>query len=211
MKKIFNAILLAFAVVLPSMSQTLQVSGVVTDSKTKETLPGVNVFIEGTTTGTITDINGKYNITVDDENAVLVFSFVGMQTVKEKVSGRTVINVAMSPATESLNEVMVVAYGVSTKEAYTGAADVVNKDVIEDRPVTSFQKALQGTTTGLQVTTSSGQPGAGSTVRIRGIGSLSASSAPLYVLDLYPPRKGLEEAPYGPAAELYQEKHPVRI
>ncbi len=186
MKKIFKAILLAFAMVMPAMGQTLQVSGVVTESKTKETLPGVNVFVEGTTAGTITDINGKYSISVSDENAVLVFSFVGMETVKEKINGRTVINVEMSPTTESLKEVMVVAYGVATKEAYTGAADVVNKEVIEDRPVTSFQKALQGTTTGLQVTTSSGQPGAGSTVRIRGIGSLSASSAPLYVLDGVP-------------------------
>ena len=186
MKKIFTALLLAFAIVMPSMSQNLQVSGVITDSQTKETLPGVNVFIEGTTTGTITDINGRYSITISDENAVLVFSFVGMETVKEKINGRSVINITMSLSSESLNEVMVVAYGVATKEAYTGAAQVVDKEVIQDRPVTSFQKALQGTTSGLQVTSSSGQPGAGSTVRIRGIGSLSASSSPLYVLDGVP-------------------------
>jgi TonB-linked SusC/RagA family outer membrane protein len=186
MKKIFAALLLSFIVVLPSLSQNLQVSGVVTDSKTKETLPGVNVFLEGTTTGTITDINGRYSITVSGKNAVLVFSFVGMETVKEKVNGRTTINVSLSPAIASLNEVMVVAYGVATKEAYTGAAQVVDKEVIQDRPVTSFQKALQGTTSGLQVTSSSGQPGSTATVRIRGIGSLSAGSSPLYVLDGVP-------------------------
>jgi len=135
MKKIFRAMLLAFVVVLPTMSQNLQVSGVVTDSQTKETLPGVNVFIEGTTTGTITDINGKYSIAVSNKNAVLVYSFVGMETVKEKVNERSVINVSLSPSIASLNEVMVVAYGVATKEAYTGAAQVVDKEVIQERPV----------------------------------------------------------------------------
>ena len=186
MKNILLALFLTFVGVLSSAGQVLKVTGTVTDRETKETLPGVNVVIQGSTVGTMTDINGKYTIEVPDKNAVLVFSFVGMEKVIENVKGRSVINVAMTPTIESLSEVMVVAYGVATKEAYTGAADVVGKDVIQDRPVTSFQKALQGTTTGLQVTTSSGQPGASSTVRIRGIGSLSASSAPLYVLDGVP-------------------------
>jgi TonB-linked SusC/RagA family outer membrane protein len=163
-----------------------KVTGVVTDRLSGETLPGVNVVVEGTSSGTTTDLDGRYSIEVAGDSAVLLFSFVGMETVREKVDGRSVIDVAMAPATEQLHEVMVVAYGVATKEAYTGAAEVVDKEVIENRPVTSFQKALQGTTAGLQVVSSSGQPGAGTTVRIRGIGSLSASSAPLYVLDGVP-------------------------
>ncbi len=185
MKQIIVGTILALFLAFPVLGQR-QVTGVITDRHSGETLPGVNVAIAGMAAGTITDVDGSYSITVPDDSVVLVFSFVGMETVKEKVGNRTVINVAMVPATEQLQEVMVVAYGVATKEAYTGAAEVVDKEVIENRPVTSFQKALQGTTAGLQVVSSSGQPGAGTTVRIRGIGSLSASSAPLYVLDGVP-------------------------
>ncbi len=187
MKQIFGGIIIwLWATGMPSFAQNHQISGTVTDKQTGESILGVNVVIEGTATGTTTDYNGHYSIEVSADSSVLIFSFVGMETVKEKVNGRSVINVAMAPATEMLGEVMVVAYGVATIEAYTGAAEVVDKKVIQNRPVTSFQKALQGTTAGLQVTSSSGQPGAGTTVRIRGIGSLSASSAPLYVLDGVP-------------------------
>lgn len=169
-----------------SMAQNMQITGTVIDKSTNETLPGVNVIVEGTSIGTVTDIDGKYVINITNNKSVLVFSFIGMETVSEKTNARLEINVLMQESSNNLGEVIVVAYGSTTKEAYTGAAQVVKKEVIENRPVTSFQKALQGTTSGLQVTSSSGQPGASATVRIRGIGSLTAGSSPLYVLDGVP-------------------------
>jgi len=173
-------------IIFPAISQNLMVGGEVTDLKTGEPLPGVNIIIEGTFTGTTTDFDGKYIIEVTESDATLVFSFIGMNPVKEKIDGRKIINVALGANSEVLNDVMVVAYGTTTKEAFTGAAEVVGSEALEARPVTSFEKALQGTTAGLQVTSSSGQPGSTATVRIRGVGSMSANSAPLYVIDGVP-------------------------
>jgi TonB-linked SusC/RagA family outer membrane protein len=186
MKNIIKSLFLLLIVAMPAMAQNIQVTGTVIDRVTDETLPGVNVVVDGTSIGTVTDIDGRYSIKVTDKNSVLVFSFIGMETKKEKVNGRKVVDISLSQSLNNLDEVIVVAYGASTKEAYTGAAKVVKNDVIENRPVTNFQKALQGTTSGLQVTSSSGQPGSTATVRIRGIGSLNAGSAPLYVLDGVP-------------------------
>ena len=166
--------------------QNFTVEGTVTDKTTGETMPGVNVIVDGLMLGTVTDMDGYYTIDLPSDEVVLVYSFIGMGDVKEKVNGRSTIDVQLTEDSAILEDVIVVAYGTSTKEAFTGAAQVVKKEVLEDRPVTSFEKSLQGTTAGLQVNTSSGQPGAGSTVRIRGIGSLSASSAPLYVIDGVP-------------------------
>lgn len=186
MKTITWGILLNLLMLSSIWGQGIQVEGIVTEESTGETLPGVNVLIEGTTIGTVTNLDGYYTLDVPSQKAVLVFSFIGMNSVKETVNGRTNIDVILTSDSEQLDDVIVVAYGTTTKEAYTGAAQVVDSEIIEDRPVTSFEKALQGTTAGLQVTSSSGQPGSSATVRIRGIGSLSASSAPLYVVDGVP-------------------------
>ncbi|MCX2743829.1 TonB-dependent receptor [Mangrovivirga sp. M17] len=166
-------------------AQELAVEGKVKDEN-GEFLPGVNVVIEGTTQGTVTNFNGYYTLTVPDKDSKLVFSFIGTETVVVPVNNRSTINVTLKQTVQELESVMVVAYGTTTEEAYTGAASVVDSKVIENRPVTSFEKSLQGTTPGLMVSSSSGQPGSGSTIRIRGIGSLSASSAPLFVLDGIP-------------------------
>ncbi|PWJ38578.1 SusC/RagA family TonB-linked outer membrane protein [Sediminitomix flava] len=184
MKKIIGSLFFSLFCINTIIAQSLQVKGKVIDED-GEGIPGVNVSVEGTTTGTITNLDGNYQITIQNESATLVYSFVGMKTAKEQVSGRSTINVTMQFDVQELADVMVVAYGTSTKEAYTGAAQVVDNEVLENRPVTSFEKALQGTTAGLMVTSSSGQPGAASTVRIRGIGSFSGG-APLYVLDGVP-------------------------
>ncbi|GJM63255.1 TonB-dependent receptor [Persicobacter diffluens] len=185
MKRIIGSLFFCLTLVGQVIAQGIQVKGKVTDDQ-GESIPGVNVLVEGTAQGSITDIEGNYQITVDSQEDFLVFSFVGMQNQKQQVKGRSIINVTMQSDVTELENVMVVAYGTATKEAFTGAAEVVGNEVIEARPVTSFEKALQGTTAGLMVSSSSGQPGAGSTVRIRGIGSLSASSSPLYVLDGVP-------------------------
>jgi len=186
MKKILSGFLLSFIVMCSGLAQGVAVEGVVTDKSNGLTLPGVNVFIEGTQIGTVTNMDGYYTIEVSSADVTLVYSFIGMNTVKEVVNNRTSINVQLVPDSEQLDDVIVVAYGTTTKEAYTGSAEVIGNEVIEDRPVTSFEKALQGTTAGLQVTSSSGQPGSSATVRIRGIGSLNASSSPLYVVDGVP-------------------------
>ncbi|MFC2109896.1 SusC/RagA family TonB-linked outer membrane protein [Bacteroidota bacterium] len=163
-------------------AQSITVEGNVND-ESGVPLPGVTIIVEGTSQGTLTDFNGYYTLSVPSGNAKIVFSYIGMKTITELVNNRTTINAVLKENFEQLESVIVVAYGTSTKEAYTGAAAIVDNETIEDRPVSSFEKALQGTTAGLMVSSSSGQPGAGSTVRIRGIGSLSASSAPLFILD----------------------------
>ncbi len=184
-KKILSVLFLQLFLAGALLGQGLKVQGTVVDN-TGAPLPGVNVLLQGTYTGTVTNIDGFYLLEVPSKESVLVFSFIGMTNVVEPVDGRTMINVTMSDDSQQLEDVIVVAYGTSTKEAYTGAAQVIESEMMEDRPVTSFEKALQGTTAGLQISSSSGQPGSGTTVRIRGIGSLSASSAPLYVIDGVP-------------------------
>lgn len=163
-------------------AQAITVEGNVNDEYGMP-LPGVTIVVAGTSQGSTTDFNGFYTMSVPSGDAKLVFSYVGMRTLTEPVNNRLIINVVLKENLEELESVIVVAYGTSTKEAYTGAASVVSSETIEDRPVSSFAKALQGTTPGLLVSSSSGQPGSGSTIRIRGIGSLSAGSAPLFVLD----------------------------
>ena len=178
--------LLSLVLSTTGWSQSSSISGTVTEKATGETLPGVHVQVAGTTNGTITDFNGFYTLAVSEDADSLTFSFIGMNATTVAINGRTTIDIALSDDVTQLEEVIIVAYGTSTKEAFTGAAEVVEKKVLEDRPVTSFEKSLQGTTAGLQVSSSSGQPGATASVRIRGIGSLSAGSSPLYVIDGVP-------------------------
>jgi len=168
-----------------TFAQSITVEGNVNDEN-GQPLPGVTIVVAGTSQGSLTDFNGYYTISAPSGNAKLVFSYIGMQTLTVPINNKLVVNAVLRENLEQLETVMIVAYGTTTKEAYTGAAAIVDNDIIEDRPVSSFEKALQGTTPGLMVSNSSGQPGAEATVRIRGIGSLSAGSAPLYVLDGVP-------------------------
>ncbi|MBI9060945.1 MAG: TonB-dependent receptor [Marinilabiliaceae bacterium] len=177
----FVAIMKTSAETPTVVQQDKRVSGVITD-KNGEALPGVSVYIKGTTQGTITNIDGEYSITVADETAILVYSFIGFETQEVAVSERTSINITLMDETTSLGEVIVTGYGTITKEAYTGSASVVSAKKIEDRPVASFQDVLRGNSPGTLVT-GTGQPGVMSSVRLRGISSMNASNAPLYVVD----------------------------
>ena len=160
-----NIIILPLLILTHTLvAQHFSVKGTVRDEE-GESLPGVNVLIEGSDIGTITGIEGDYAIEVPGKDAVLVFSYVGMETTIEVVNDRSIIDVTLKTNIQELESVMIVAYGTSSKAAFTGAAETVDKEVIENRPVTSFEKALQGTTSGLLVTSSSGQPGAGSTLK----------------------------------------------
>jgi TonB-linked SusC/RagA family outer membrane protein len=167
------------------LAQNVQVSGVVTDAADGQPLPGVSVVVKGTQTSVATDANGRYTIGVPVD-ATLVFSFVGMKTQEEAVSGRTAINVALEAEVQRLDDVVVVAYGVTTRKSFTGSAAVIKEEAIEKNQSSNISNNIAGKVAGVQGLSSNGQPGSGSTIRIRGIGSMSASSAPLYVVDGVP-------------------------
>ncbi len=167
----------------------LKVTGKVTASDDGSPLPYATISVKGTTTGTYSDDDGNYSITVDP-NGVLVFSTVGFITQEIPVNNRAVINVALAPDAIALEETIVVAYGTAKKGTYTGSASVVKKEALKDAPQVSFENALNGKVAGLQVTTNSGQAGSTSSMRIRGIGSMNASNEPLYVIDGVPVTSG---------------------
>lgn len=152
-------------------------------------LPGVNVLVEGATIGTQADFDGNYIISVS-EGAVLVFSYIGMLSQTIEVGDKTIIDVILKEDVASLDEVVVVAYGTQTKESLTGSVGVVKSETFEQAPVSTFEQALRGSTAGLQATAVDGAPGGNTQVRIRGIGSITASSEPLYVIDGIPIQAG---------------------
>jgi TonB-linked SusC/RagA family outer membrane protein len=164
-----------------AVQQAKTITGTVTD-KSGDPLPGVSIYVKGTTLGTISSVDGSYSIQVSDNDAVLVFSFIGFENQEINMAGRSSINIVMVEETTGLEEVVVTGYGTVTKEAYTGSATVVSSRQIEDRPVATIQEVLRGNSPGTLVT-GTGQPGVGQTVRLRGISSMNASNAPLYVID----------------------------
>ncbi len=186
MKKI--ALLLAFFAIGLNvvLAQTREISGNVSSADDGGTMPGVSVSVKGTTLGTITDINGRYSIKIPAEAKALVFSFVGMTTQEIAIGNQSVINVQLKSENIAVDEVMVVAYGTAKKSSFTGSATQIGKEKLTARPVTNISKALEGSTSGVQVNSGSGQPGSGSSIRIRGFGSVNASNDPLYIIDGVP-------------------------
>jgi len=164
-----------------TFSQQLPVSGKVTGGL-GEPLPGVTIVIKGTTTGTITDIDGNYRILARNDD-VLVFSFVGMQKQEIPVSGQQVIDVFMREDEMALEEVVVVGYGQMKRTDLTGSVVSVSSDVIARSVTTSVDQVLQGRAAGVQVQQNTGMPGGSSSIRIRGINSLNASNEPIFVID----------------------------
>lgn len=178
--------LLASLTATVTMAQEINVSGTVIDYSNGEPVPYASVHLEGTMTGTSTDGDGNYSIRLP-HGGNLVFSSIGYITVKEAVNASMVLNIVMEPDTEHLEETIVVAYGTATKSSFTGSASMIGAKTIESRVSTDVTAALAGTTPGVQIISSSGDPAAGGgTVRIRGIGSMSASNAPLYIVDGMP-------------------------
>ena len=158
-----------------------EVTGTVSSADNQETIPGVSVQIKGTSTGTITDINGLYNISVTD-NTVLIFSYVGYKKQEITVGSQTVIDVTLEVADTDLDEIVIVGYGTQKKSDLTGAISTVNMDDLDKRQVSTIDQALQGQVAGVDVTVNSGTPGGGIMVRVRGIGTLNDAS-PLFVVD----------------------------
>ena len=168
-----------------AFAQSVKVTGIVSDASNGEPMPFASVVFKGTSTGTMTDLNGSYSITVPSDGT-LVFSSIGYTTQEVAVGGRGTINITLSPDAEGLEDVLVVAYGTAKKESFTGSAQTIKSEQIEKRTVANVTKALDGLAAGILTTSGSGQPGAGATVRIRGYGSINASSNPLYVVDGVP-------------------------
>jgi TonB-linked SusC/RagA family outer membrane protein len=164
--------------------QQTEITGTVTDSKGVP-LPGVNIVEKGTSNGVTADFDGNYSITVSDSDAVLAYSYVGFGDKEITVGEQTVIDVSMQESTSELEEVVVVGYGTSNKGDLIGAVSQVKSKNIEELPITTFEQALSGQVSGVQLR-QTGAPGGGPEVLIRGIGSLSASNAPLYVVDGFP-------------------------
>lgn len=180
---------LLFVLANQAWAQGFTVTGTVTDQKNTP-LPGVGVAVKGTTVGTFTNANGTFSIGAPSGEAVLIIKFLGYTTQEVKVGGRNTINVQLAEDTKSLSEVVVTGYGTTTKLEQTGSVVQVGAKDIENTQFTSVDKALQGRVAGLMSIAGSGQPGAAQQVRIRGVGSMTASSEPLYVVDGVPINSG---------------------
>lgn len=162
-----------------------QVSGTVVDQQ-NQPLPGVNVLVKGSTQGTTTDANGKYQVSVPNSDAILTFSFIGFTSQEKVVGNQTVVDVTMQEDIQSLQEVVVVGYGTVKKSDLTGSVSSIKADAFKDMPVTSVDQALQARAPGVNVTQASSAPGGGLSVRVRGANSLISGSEPLYVIDGLP-------------------------
>jgi len=185
----YNVVNNNLIILLPKQPQTL--TGFVTDAKTDEPIPGVNILIEGTTMGTITSLDGNYIIEIPEGKNILVFSYMGYETQKVTVGGQTRMDVKLVPAVSNLNEVVVVGYGTQRKKDLTGSVSVVSTKGINSLPVPSLSDAIQGRAAGVQVI-SSGTPGNDATFRIRGVGTIN-NNDPLLVIDGVPVSSGLNQ------------------
>lgn len=181
-KKLFSVLLCLILGMSASFAQTVNVTGKVTDAA-GQGLVGASVFVAGTTNGTMTDASGNYSLSVPS-NATLTFSFIGFTEQLIAVGGRKVINVILEEDANLLNETIVVAFGTTTKEAFTGSASVVKSEDLQKRSTANVANALVGSVPGLQMKGASGAPGAGSgSINIRGLASVQASTDPLVIVD----------------------------
>lgn len=166
------------------------VRGMVTDAA-GEPLIGATVMIKGTTTGTTTDVDGSFELNIPGQSTVLQVSYTGFQQQEVTVTAaNSRVTIALQESVSELSEVIVVGYGETRKEALTGSVSSLRSEKLEQVPLASVEQALQGNIAGLQAVMGNGQPGANVQVRIRGIGSISASSEPLYVIDGIPVTAG---------------------
>ena len=189
----FLTLLVAFVVfgVSSALAQTKQISGKVTSAGDNLPIPGANVFVKGAPTiGAMTDANGGYSIkNIPASAKVLVFRFVGYQTIELPITGDQ-MNAALTSENQKIDEVIVVGYGVAKKGTFTGSASVIKAAAIQNQPISSVDKALQGSAPGLVTQSTSGQPGSGQKIIIRGIGSITAGTDPLWIIDGIPVASG---------------------
>ncbi|MEL6848603.1 MAG: carboxypeptidase-like regulatory domain-containing protein, partial [Bacteroidota bacterium] len=167
------------------------ISGTVTDASNGQPLIGVTILEKGQPNGTLSESDGGFELEVQNRQAVLVFSYLGYQELSMIVGDQAEINITLEEDITDLDEVVIVGYGTQKKSVVTGAISKVKGEDLEDMPVMRIEQSLLGRTSGVRVTTASGQPGEGATVRIRGTSSINASE-PLYVVDGVPIGGGID-------------------
>lgn len=193
------------------MAQKRTVSGIVTDSK-NEPLIGVNVTIKNaSTTGTITDIDGKYSLEIPSGNSVLVFSYIGYSTQEVKVNNRSVVDIVLKDDMQALEEVVVVGYGTMKKSDLTGSVSSITSDNFKLGTDLTPQQLMQGAFSGVNISQNSGKPGGSNTIRVRGGTSITASNDPLYVIDGVPisTSAGVNQSNIGSSTTDFFDQEPI--
>ncbi|UII19530.1 SusC/RagA family TonB-linked outer membrane protein [Fulvivirga ligni] len=184
-KLLLNFVVIMVCGFYSAMAQKQTVTGKVTSAADGNPLPGVSVLEQGTTNGTVTDIEGNFSMSVTD-GANLVFSFIGYKNQVVPVNGRTTFNIALDENVTELTEVVVVGYGTVEAKDATGAVTSISSEDFNKGVITSPEELIQGRSAGVQVTSSSGEPGSGMNIRIRGTSSIRSGNNPLYVIDGVP-------------------------
>ncbi|MEX0363527.1 MAG: TonB-dependent receptor plug domain-containing protein, partial [Allomuricauda sp.] len=184
-KDVFVLLMLVSSCLFSSYAQDRKITGNVKGSDNVP-IPGVTIVAKGTSNGTTTDFDGNYSITVGPDVTSLIFSYIGFSTQEVGINDRTQIDITMIESTSELDEVVVIGYGTSRKSDLTGSVSSVGVADIEKVPTASITQNLGGRAAGVNVTTNSGVPGGGVTIRIRGINSLQGNNDPLFVIDGVP-------------------------
>ncbi len=200
-KNLLSALLCFLLIGNIAIAQTRTVTGTVISVEDGFPLPGVNVVIKGTTSGTVTDLNGSYSIQVEP-NQTLVFSFVGFETQEAIVGNRSIIDISMQIDAKTLGEVVVTGFGTITKGDLTGNIATVKGAEISNIPVPNFQEALQGRMAGVFVESNSGKLGEGVKIRVRGTTSISGGNEPLYIIDGLPITSSGAIGDFNPLADI---------
>lgn len=183
MRKVLLLGLMLFFCSAVAFAQDRVITGTVTSVEDNMGVPGATVLVKGTTIGTATDIEGKYSISVPAGSNVLVFTFVGLKTQEVSIGNRATVNATLESDETALGEVIVTGYGTQPKREVTGAVSSVRGETIQNLPMQSFDRALQGRAAGVQVRSSNGLPGGAVNIRIRGVGSINAGNEPLFIID----------------------------
>lgn len=212
MQKYVLLIFAMFFMARVGWGQEKTVTGTVRSFSDNESLPGVNVTIKGTTMGTTTASDGTYTVKFTQENAVLIFSFIGFGTKEVEVGNQTVIDVSLEDDIQQLGEVIVVGYGEQDRRTLTSAISKVSSAEIRDVPTPNASQLIQGRAAGVLVSANSGEPGTGALVRVRGSTSINASSDPLYVIDGIPiVSANLARSTFGQATSPIADLNPADI
>jgi TonB-dependent starch-binding outer membrane protein SusC len=187
MRKITIMLVFLFAACISQVyAQTNTITGRVTSADDGTGLPGVTVFVKGTTTGTVTDMDGNYTLFVPQTARTLVFSFIGLRTIEVEIQGRTSINATMETDAYALDEIVVVGYGVQQRRDVSGSISTVKGEDIRNAPIQTFDQALQGKAAGVNLTIPNAVLGNPPVIRVRGFNSISGSSNPLIIVDGVP-------------------------
>ena len=190
-RKLVLSLVAVLSVVAMAMAQSKQVSGTVTTAD-GQPVAGATIIVEGTGQGTTTGANGKYAISVPT-NAKLVFSFIGYEPQTIAVAGKTTIDVVMVEDATAIEDVVVTAFGTTTKKDLTGSVSTIDSEELSKRQVSTVSKMLEGAVAGVQLTTATNQPGADAAIYVRGVGSLYSGTGALIILDGSPYQGSLSD------------------